>query len=93
MNISVQLSKRFKQKKELSLRAAAATYEIPRSTLSDHLHGVSSKRYGGGSTLLTSEEEWEIVVTCQVLAEMGFPLTKDYVEVVVHGCSGFIQHV
>ena len=26
------------------------TYGIPRSTLSDHLCGVSSKRYGGGST-------------------------------------------
>ena len=71
------------QAKELSLRAAAATYGIPRSTLSEHLRGVRSKRYGGGSTLLTSEEEREIVVTCQVLAEMGFPLTKDYVEVVV----------
>ena len=25
----------------------------------------------------------QIVLTCQILAEMGFPLTKDYVEVVV----------
>ena len=71
------------RKKELSLRSAAATYGIPRSTLSDHLRGVSSKRYGGCSTVLTREEEREIVVTCQVLSEMGFPLTKDYVEVVV----------
>ena len=33
--------------------------------------------------MLTQEEEREIVVTCQVLADMGFPLTKVYVEVVV----------
>lgn len=32
------------RKKELSLRSAAATYGIPRSTLSDRLRGVSSKR-------------------------------------------------
>lgn len=71
------------RKKELTLRAAAVTYGIPRSTLSDHLCGVSSKRYGGGSTVLTRNEEREIVVTCQILAEMGFLLTKGYVEVVV----------
>ena len=48
-----------------------------------YIHGVSSKRYGGASTVLTSEEEREIVLTCQILAEMGFPLTKSNVEVVV----------
>ena len=42
---------------ELSLRAAALTYGIPKSTLSDHVKGVSSKRYGGCSTVLTREEE------------------------------------
>lgn len=60
-----------------------STYGIPKSTLSDHVRSVSSKRYGGGSTVLTLDEEREIVITCQVLAEMGFPLTKAYVEVVV----------
>ena len=71
------------QSKELTLRAAAATYGIPRSTLSEHVRGVRRKRYGGGSTILTRCEEREIVLTCQILAEMGFPLTKDYVEVIV----------
>lgn len=33
--------------------------------------------------MLSQEEEREIVITCQVLADMGFPLTKDNVEVVV----------
>ena len=71
------------KEKELTLRAAAITYGIPRSTLSEHMRGVRKKRYGGGSTILTRDEEHEIVLTCQILAEMGFPLTKDYVEVVV----------
>ena len=44
---------------------------------------MSSKRYGGGATILSPAEEQEIVITCQVLAKMGFPLTKDYVAVVV----------
>ena len=33
--------------------------------------------------VLTRDEEREIVLTCQILAEMGFSLTKGYVEVVV----------
>ena len=78
--------------KTLSVRAAAATYGIPRSTLSEHVRGVRSKRYGGGSTMLSQEEEREIVIMCQVLADMGFPLCKEYVEVVVrdylHGLEG-----
>ena len=69
--------------KTLSVRAATLMYGIPRSTLSEHVRGVRSKRYGGGSTVLSKEEEREVVITCQVLADMGFPLTKDYVEVVV----------
>ena len=60
------------------------TYGIPKSTLSDHIHSVSSKGYGGDSTVLTHKEEREIFVMCQELAEMRFPLTKAYnVEVVL----------
>ena len=70
------------QGKELTLRAAAATYGIPRSTFSEHVNRVRRKRYGGDSTILTHCEEREIVLTCQILVEMGFPLTKDYVEVI-----------
>jgi len=44
------------------------------------LKGVSSKRC---STVFTRDEERKIVLTCQILAEMGFLLTKRYFEVVV----------
>ena len=33
--------------------------------------------------VLTKDEECEIILTCQILAEIEFPLTKEYVEVVV----------
>ena len=39
--------------KELSLRQAAITFGIPKSTLSDHVTGRSSKRYGGAPTVLS----------------------------------------
>lgn len=69
--------------KDLSLRQAAILYGIPRSTLSDHVTGKSTKRYGGVSKALSSTEENEIVITCQVLAELGFPMNVDYVNAVV----------
>ena len=69
--------------KEMSLRQAAIRYGIPRSTLSDHKTGKSTMRYGGAPTVLSHAEESEIVISCQVLAEMGFPLDKAYVSAVV----------
>ena len=72
-------AKKAVQSGQLTLCAAGARYGIPRSTLSDHLRGVSSKRYGGPSTVLTTAEEKEVVASCQVLQELGFPLTKDHV--------------
>ena len=45
----------------LSLRKTAIKYSIPRSTLSDHLTGKSTKHYRGAPTIL-SPEEHEIFV-------------------------------
>ena len=54
-------------------------FNVPKSTLHDHLSGTSSKRYGGPPTVLTANEEKEIVRTCLVMHEFGFPLDKDLV--------------
>ena len=70
--------------KEISLRQAAILYGVPRSTLSDHVTGKSTRRYGGVPKAFNPTEEAEIVITCQVLAELGFPLNKDYVNAVIH---------
>ena len=71
------------QSGELSIRAAGIKYGVPKTTLSHHLSGESTKRYGGPKTVLTAAEEKEIVISCQVLQELGFPLTKDHVSVAV----------
>ena len=65
--------------KELSVRAAGNKYGIPKSTLHDHLQGNSLRRYGGPPTVLTTEEEKEVIRSCLVMQELGFPLTKDFV--------------
>ena len=65
------------------MRQATIKYSLPQTTLSDHLTGKSTKRYGGAPTVLSPEEEHEIVITCHVLADMGFPLNKDYVSLII----------
>lgn len=67
------------QEGQLSIRGASIKFDIPRSTLHDHLSGTSSKRYGGPPTVLTASEEKEIVRTCLVMQEFGFPLDRDLV--------------
>ena len=45
--------------------------------------GKSNKRYGGRPTVLSQQEEEEIVITCQVLREMGFGMTREMVANVI----------
>jgi hypothetical protein len=71
------------QQGKLSVRGASTKHGIPRSTLHDHLSGTSTKRYGGPSTVLTAEEEKEIVRSCLVMQEFGFPLNRELVSRVV----------
>ena len=66
-----------------SMRAVAAKYGIPKSTLHDHLKGKVKCVGAGGPTVLSSAVEKEIAITCTTLADMGYGLTKDLVEVVI----------
>ena len=52
------------KKGSIAIRKTAAAYGIPYSTLCDHHKGVSKKRYAGRPTVLTYQEEKEIVQTC-----------------------------
>ena len=66
------------------MRAVAQKYGIPKSTLRDHLQRNSKKVGAGGPTVLTPDIEREIALTCTTLADMGYGLTKDLVEVVIY---------
>ena len=67
----------------MKVREAARIYGVPKSTLHDHVSGKHTAIGAGSPTVLAQKYEQEIVLTCQVLAEMGFGLTKQLVERVV----------
>ena len=66
-----------------SMHAAAHKYGVPPSTLHDHLKGKSKKAGAGGPTVLMAAEEREVALTCLALADVGFGLTRELVEVVI----------
>ena len=71
------------RKGKSSIHAAAQKYGIPVTTLHNHLRKTTTTVGAGRPTVLTSEEEREIVYCCQVLQEVGFGLTKEVVSRVV----------
>ena len=54
----------------MSIAEAARRCGIPRTTLSDHAKGKCSKVGAGRPTVLTPQEEKELVVSCQILQKM-----------------------
>lgn len=70
-------------KGEMSLERVSSRFGIPTSTLHDYLKGLRSKKCAGRPPILTRELERETALTCIILQELGFPLTRDYVGRVV----------
>jgi len=68
----------------LSMCAVTNKYGVPHSTLHDHLRGKSKKAGAGAPTVLTTSEEREIALTRKTLADMGFGLTRELVQVVIY---------
>ena len=56
---------------------------IPLTTLGDHVKRGVTRIGAGAPTVLTKEEEREVVATTQVLQQMGFGLTKELVGIVI----------
>ena len=52
------------QSNELTTAQASRRYDVPYTTLRDHVSGVSKKIGAGYPTMLTRAEEQELVVTC-----------------------------
>ncbi len=67
--------------------AAAAEFGIPKSTLHGHTSGLCKHVRSGAPTVLQLQDEQEIVLTCQVLAEMGFGITRRLVETIVNNIT------
>ena len=66
------------------MRSVAQKYNIPYTTLLEHVKGKYVEDVGPGrSTTLTHNEEKGIAYCCQVLQKMGSGMTKDIVCVVV----------
>ena len=65
------------------IRAAAAKFGIPSSSLHDHLSGKTAQMRRGPQTVLSQVMEKEIATTCIVLQEFGFPVTKDLVASII----------
>ena len=69
--------------KRLTISAAAKCFQVPRTTLADHVHRRRVKVGASRPTILTQVEEKELVVACQVLQRMVFLLTRDILTMVV----------
>ena len=67
-----------------TISVAAARFGIPKTTLHAHLRGFRQKVGAGRMTILTPRKEKEIVVSLQVLQEMGYPLTCELAAGVIH---------
>ena len=68
----------------MSRSAAAYRFDVPPPTCFYHISGEYSKVGAEASTILSSAEEKEIVITLQVLQEIGFGMTKELVGVIIH---------
>ena len=72
----VAAAKKAVESSKLSLRTAEERFDVPKSTIHDHLTGRCTKIGAGKPTVLTEEEEKSIVRSCQELAQSGFGLDR-----------------
>ena len=62
------------QEEGISLRQASERYNVPKSTIKDHLMDNHSSEIGR-PTVLSKEEELQLLEKVQVMSDWGFPLT------------------
>ena len=63
----------------MSMRAAASQYNIPKSTLHDHVVGNCTTNKAGPSPVLTEEEEEALVDWIVHMAKIGYGRTSEQV--------------
>ena len=70
--------------KEMTVRRAAETYNVPKSTLADRVSGhVKSCSHSGPQRYLDDEEQKQLVTFLIGAARMGYAKTKKEVKVIV----------
>ena len=67
----------------LSYRQAASKYNCSRSSIYDHVHGMSKSSNMGRPNALTKEEEKDIVRCCEVLGRLGVCANRETVGKVI----------
>ena len=75
--------------KKMKVPMAARKYNVPVSPLYDHTRGKVAKIGPGAPTVLREMEEKEIVISLQVLQEMGFGLTKELVRIAIQDYQSY----
>ena len=69
---------------KMSQLLAAKKFNVPRTTLRDHLYDPSLRTGAGRSTFFSVEEEREMVASLQALQQIGFGLTRELAGIVIH---------
>ena len=69
--------------KALSYRQAGSKYNCSRSSIYDHVHGMSKSSNMGKPNALTKEEEKDIVRCCEVLGRLGVCANRQIVGKVI----------
>ncbi|XP_060808274.1 zinc finger and BTB domain-containing protein 24 isoform X2 [Amyelois transitella] len=67
------------QNNQLSANAAALKFNIPRRTLRNHLSSGNSSKIIGKTTILTKQLEEDLSQQIQRFAELGIPLTPEFI--------------
>ena len=78
------------RKRELVCQSSLLKYGVPSSTLHTHLQKEDTHIGAGRSNILTPAEEREMEISCQVLQELRFGLTRETVGAIVIDYSSTI---
>ena len=62
-------------KEGMCIRSASELYRIPALSLRDHLYGVTTGRKRGAKSVMSSEEEEQVVQWIFWLQQLGHPIT------------------
>ncbi len=69
---------------EMSFRQAEAAYEVPKSTIADHLKGFSKPNKLGRPSLLTNDVEIGLIHAINKMADWGFGISDGELKKIIH---------